>query len=363
MKALFRASRLFRIRPISWPFLSLACVLCGLSAVPGASDARAHRTPVVLVLITSPERGQDEALRSLIVDSVKLELESRDIRAVTSDVSSIDASAVYRLSSDAKADFAVAGSYTRQGGGVVLQLVWYDIGRKIAFPPSSTFVALDLSFDTVVTGMVGGILDKQKESLSSLPPAPPPAAVAAAPAVAPAHAPVTDQAPLPARPAAPKVTRLAFSLSAAPFIPVFKASAYIPSVGLSISGEGEYRFPVAGGLLGLCGVGGVSLIQADKGSLANLIAVPVGAGVVYRTLTGSVIDFAVSAAAGPAFLALTPAGGESVTGVVPFLMAGVELNVALLEHLGLSVQFAYVSYFVQDVLMGFNPSLALTTRF
>ena len=60
---------------------------------------------------------------------------------------------------------------------------------------------------------------------------------------------------------------------------------------------------------------------------------------------------------------MTPAGGQSVTGVVPFLTAGVELTLTLFEHVGLSIQLAYVAYFVQDAIMGFNPSIALNTRF
>ncbi|MGA2762995.1 MAG: hypothetical protein ABSG17_06490 [Spirochaetia bacterium] len=322
----------------------------------------ASRVPVVLVLLHSSTVEETSSLRSLIVDAITVELEGRDIAAVPSEEKLADDHAVFSLAQREKADFALAGTYTLVEQSVQLSLRWYDVGEKKTFPDAILWGPLDLSFDSVVSHLVGQVLDAQTERLTSLPPLPrPPPASAAPPAAPPAENPSSVGRVPPAAP--PKASPLSFSVGSAPFIPVFKASAYIPTVGLSISVVGEYRFPLGVGLLGIIGVSGIDLFHAEKASVADAFAIPIGAGIVYRTLSGSLIDFALRADAGPSIFVLSPGGGGTTIGVVPFFSTGLGVTMNFSNFLAASVDLDYVAILVPDAIMGFVPSVALDMRF
>ena len=103
--------------------------------------------------------------------------------------------------------------------------------------------------------------------------------------------------------------------------------------------------------------------HAQKVSVADAFVVPVGAGAVYRTLTGSPIDFSLKAEAGPAIFVLMPAGDGSSIGLVPYVSAGMGLTVSFSPHLGASVQLDYIAIMVPDAIMGFTPSVGFNARF
>ena len=323
----------------------------------------ASRVPVVLVLLHSSTVEETPSLRSLIVDAITVELEGRDIAAVSSEEKLADDHAVFSLAQKEKADFALAGTYTLVDQNVQLSLRWYDVGEKKTFPDAILWGPLDLSFDSVVSHLVGQVLDAQTERLTSLPPLPRP--LPPAPAAPPAASPAENASSVARVPPAapPKASPLSFSVGSAPFIPVFKASAYIPTVGLSISVVGEYRFPLGVGLLGIVGVSGIDLFHAEKASVADAFAIPIGAGIVYRTLSGSLVDFALRADAGPSIFVLSPGGGGTSIGVVPFFSTGLGVTMNFSNFLAASVNLDYVAILVPDAIMGFVPSVALDMRF
>ena len=361
-----------RLRIAVFPIL---VILSGVHSLPAQSQ---HRTPVVLILLRSSTGTETRSLRALIVDAITVEMEARDIEAVPASNAFTDDSEVFSIAEGRKADFAVSGTFTPAGGSVDLHLRWFDIQQKKTFPGTSLSAPLDLKFDSVIADFIGQMLDDHQEEAASLPAIPPP--LPPQEPVKPPEPPrrpswpnrrrrrkarpCRSRAPEPApRPRAlPRPSPLFFSISSAPFIPVFKASAYVQTVGLSASVEGEYRFPVGHGLLGIVAASGMHYFHAQKVSVADAFVVPVGAGAVDRTLTGSPIDFSLKAEAGPAIFVLMPAGGGSSLGLVPYLSAGMGLTVSFSPHLGASVQLDYIAIMVPDAIMGFTPSVGFNAR-
>jgi hypothetical protein len=322
---------------------------------PFALHSSPSRVPVILVLL--PATMETPYLRAVIVDAITVELEVHDATVVSSDEAPAGSNEVFSIAERNKADFVILGTYTFVERRVELGLTWYDVAEREAFPEVRTSGPLDLSFDSIVYHAVDKLLDGHEQRLASLPPIPAQKASPAAPATPSAAAP---RETLSVRPT--KASQLSFSVGSAPFIPVFKASAYISTVGLSFTAKGEYLLPLGGGWLGIVGVSGIHFFHAEKASVADAFVVPIGAGIVYRTLTGSPIDFAVEAEAGPSIFVLTPAGGESSVGVVPFLSSGVGLIVNFSAHFGASVQIDYVAILVPDAIMGFVPSIGFDIR-
>ncbi len=320
------------------------------------------RVPVVLVLLHSPQGTETPSLRALIVDAISVELEAHDASTVASDDAVTGSSEVFAIAEKKQADFAINGTYRLQGKDVELAVSWYDLGERKVFPEVKASGLLDLSFDSVVSRLVEELLDRHEQRLASLPPFPAPTAPGQ-PVTTPAPSPSVDRVSPSSLPSVrPKASPLSFSVGTAPFIPLFKASAYIPTVGLSFAAEGEYRFPFGAGLLGISGASGIHIFHAEKASVADAFAVPIAGGIVYRTVSGSLIDFAVKALAGPAIFGLTPAGGETSFGLVPFLSTGLSVTMNLSALLAASVNFDYVAILVPDAIMGFAPSVAIDMR-
>jgi hypothetical protein len=324
------------------------------------------RIPVILVLLHTSDKEETPSLRTVIVDAITVDLQTRSAIALTSDQAVDDAPGILSLARSMKADFVISGTYSLADRQVKLGLTWYDVELGKAYPEVRTEGSLDLSFDTVVSRLVADLLAGHEERLASLPllPSSAPPAAAQTPAPEPV-APAAPPAPVETMPLArtQRVSPLSFSVGSAPFIPVFKASGYIQNVGLSFSVEGEYRFPLSGGLLGIMAESGIHLFHAERASTANAYAIPIAAGVTYRTITGSFVDFAAQVNAGPSLFILSPASGGSSIGVVPFLSSGLGLTMNFSAPLAASAHLDYVAIFVPDVIMGFVPSVAIDVRF
>lgn len=332
---------------------ALLFFLFGLAAL----HSNPSRAPVILILLHSSDATETPSLRSVIIQAITAELESRSATAVSTDETATGTSAILAFAQKKKADFAISGTYSLSGREVLLSLAWFDVGLGKSYPEISSEGSLDLSFDVVVSRLVGDLLAGQEQRLASLPPLPPPEP----PAVEQKPAPEAPATTVPVSPVT-RVSRVAFTLGSAPFIPVFKASAYIPGIGLSLSAEGEYRFPLRSGLLGIALETGLHLFYAEKASTADAFAVPIAAGVVYRTATGSFVDFVVRVQGGPSIFIMVPAGGGTSVGVVPYVSSGLGLTMNFSTFLAASVSLDYVAIMVPDAIMGFAPTVTLDMR-
>ncbi len=333
---------MLRVSPVLLLALLPLCPAAGLTAA-------SH--PHVLILARSIGPGQD-GFERLLLDSLRVELEARGI-SVAQQADPPGAESAITAGERDKALFALEGAYEIDGPRVRLDLGWYDIAARRVAASVSRRVDLDLSFDMTVSDMVAELLAGQGDRIAGLIQAPEGKGEAAAvPAVQPAGPQVR-----------PPLQPLAFSLVAAPFIPVFKASAYISQAGLALLLGGEYRFGLTAGRIGVGAQSGVVLFQAQKASSGSGVIVPVGVTVSYGTVTGSPLDFSVQLGGGPAAFLFTLGGGNTLPGVIAYATGGVGVSLSVMRNLSVSVSIPFSWYFVPDGLMAFSPGASLDLRF
>ena len=330
-------------------------------AVP-ASAASPARPPVVLIFMKSASALDEEVLRSLLVDSVTLDLSDRGMEVIGGEGFPRTVDETLRLAQAAEADFALVGTYALQNRQVLLEIQWIDVGEGSLSTQASRRGPLDLSFDAIVADAVREILSGQAERLGSLPPRK--AKAEAHPAVPLTSAGVQARIAELALPVGEPVPRkIALSAGAAPFISTFNAAKYF-AMGLSVTLAGQYRFRVPGGLVGFGLATGAHAFQG-KGDYAqaNFVLVPVGPEAAYGTLTGSPIDFFIHVNAGPAVFITQPSGGNLLAKVVPYLMGGVGMTVSMAKALGISIDGSYAVFFDSPApIMAYTPSISFVVR-
>ncbi len=374
------------------------------SAVHGA-DAPPSRPAVVVVFMKSAGALDDQVLRSLLVDSVTLEMADRGMQVLAGEGFPRSVADAASRTAAAEADFALVGTYALRGRQVLLEIQWIDAAEARLAAQASRQGLLDLSFDAVVAEAVREILDSQAKRLASLPPrqsrpeAHPSvplstraieerAASLALPDVTPEEAApaATEQRPVPekppqlpaAEPAAvvqapvqpfqpvipvPPLRRIAFMAGTAPFISTFGAARYF-EMGFSATLAGQYRIPVNGGYIGLGGTTGVHSFRG-KGTYAtaDFLLVPVGPDAWYGTLTGSPIDFFARLNGGAAAFVAIPSGGNPLAKVVPYVSGGVGMVMSLGKTIGISAEGSYGVFFDSpDPILAYTPGLSIQVR-
>ena len=376
------------------------------AALPAAAAAPA-RPAVVIVFMKSANALDEQVLRSLLVDSVTLELSDRGMQVVPGKGFPRSVAEAVAQTSAGDADFALVGTYALLERQVLLELQWIDAGEGRLAAQASRRGPLDLSFDAIVADAVREVLAGQSARLASLPPresrpeahpAVPLTASAmeeriaslALPDVTPAETqlpaslqdpapavqPAAQPQPLPAnepsvtlgpgqQPAAqsPALRKIAFAAGAAPFISTFTAAKYF-AMGLSVTLAGQYRLRMPGGFLGLGGTTGVHVFEG-KGDYASaqFYLVPLGPDVWYGTLTGSPIDFFAHVNGGAAVFLATPSGGNTLAKVVPYVQGGVGMTVSIAKAVGFSIESSYAAYFDSPYpIMVYTPSILVLVR-
>jgi hypothetical protein len=367
-----------------------------------AAEAAPPRAGVVIVFMKSAGALDEQVLRSLLVDSIMLELSDRRMGVIAGEGFPRSVAEAVRQAAAAEADFVLVGTYALQERQVLLEIQWIDAGEARLAAQASRRGPLDLSFDAVVADAVREILDSQAARLASLPPrqARPEAhpafpltagaleektASLALPDVSPVEAALPAPAPQPAagqpqplptaEPAAaivaapqpvmpvPALRKVAFIAGAAPFISTFGAAKYF-EVGLSATLAGQYRMRTPGGFLGFGGAIGVHAFQG-KGTYAtaNFLLVPVGPEVWYGTLTGSPFDFFARVNGGAAVFVAMPSSGNSLAKVVPYVSGGVGMTVSLGRAIGISAEGSYGAYFDSpEPIMAYTPGVSILVR-
>jgi hypothetical protein len=355
-------------RPLLTPAFcgcALVAALLFLPAVLCSADG-AHRWPKVLVIVHASSRDDNPALSALIADSMKAELESRSIDALTSADLVVDDAALAALGEQSHADYAIRGTYAQTGSAIRLEARWINFPDRKETGRASRSGELNLSFDSLVADLVDELVEGQKESIARLPLDVP--AAESPPAAAPLSAPVREDAaalpPVVEPPVnEPRLAPLAFSFGSAPFIATFTALNYFP-LGLALSLSGHYQVRAPGGLIGFGLASGVSGFHGKGAySQADFYVIPIGIDLLYGTRTGSRIDFFAYVRGGPAIFMAKLSTGNSLAKVIPFVVGGVGINVLVLDPFGLSLDGSYTCFFDSpDPILGFTPSLSLVVK-
>jgi nucleoid-associated protein YgaU len=358
-----------------------------LAALPGS----AADTPVqcrVLVILKSTTPEEDPDFRSLMLNAIRVEIEDRELTVLEPITQPPNGEQPWQSSGKAGADFALAATYTMRQLEAAFDLAWYDTAEKRQTQAVSRKVSLDFTLDVTIATAIVEILDGQKDRIAVVRSARIEAARAAAEKAA-ADKAAADKAAA-AKAAAERAAieaaanakakeeadrKIAAALKrpvdhwgliagAGPFLATVEASEYF-TLGLSASLNGQYRFAVPGGLFGIGLATGVNAFRATgTAGEADSMLIPIGATVVYGTNTGSRFDFSAHIDGGAAVFLLTPVvSGITAVGVVPFILGGVGMTIAVFEKAGFIIDASYAAFFPRGVpIMGFSPSLGLFLR-
>jgi hypothetical protein len=384
--------------------LPVVLLILSLMAPVSAGAGEPSTRPVVLVLLRSASGSEFEILRLLIVDSIRIELSSRELDAVIPAEVWQARDSPASLAKRAGADFALAGTYDLAADEQVsIELRLIEAGGTSAIPLITRKGPLDFSFDALVAGAISEALEGQKNRIASARSARVEAArvateKAAADRSAAEKAAIEKAAGEKAaadKSAAEKAAaeRAAFEKAAnakakeeadrkiaavlqrpvrhwslfaagAPFLATVEASEYF-TLGLSVAVNGQYRFSVPGGLLGIGLATGLQRFHATgTAGEADSTLIPIGGTFTYGTNTGSRYDFFAHIDGGAALFILQPISGNASMGVVPYSLGGVGMTIAVFEKAGFIIDASYTAFFPRGVpIMGFSPSLGLFLRF
>jgi nucleoid-associated protein YgaU len=338
-----------------------------------------------------------------MLNAIRVEIEDRELTVLEPITQPPNGEQPWQSSGKAGADFALAATYTMRQLEAAFDLAWYDTAEKRQTQAVSRKVSLDFTLDVTIATAIVEILDGQKDRIAVVRSARIEAARAAAEKAAADKAAADKAAAEKAaaekaaadKAAAEKAAAERAAIEAAanatakeeadrkiaaalkrpvdhwgliagagPFLATVQASEYF-TLGLSASLNGQYRFAVPGGLFGIGLATGVNAFRATgTAGEADSMLIPIGATVVYGTNTGSRFDFSAHIDGGAAVFLLTPVvSGITAVGVVPFILGGVGMTIAVFEKAGFIIDASYAAFFPRGVpIMGFSPSLGLFLR-
>ncbi len=382
------------------PVLVLLAIV--LAALPGSAAEPPVRCSV-LVILKSTTTEEDTDFRSLMLNALRVEIEDREMTVLEPGTQPPKDEQPWISSGKMDADFALVAAYTVRQNEAAFELTWYDTAGKKQTQAVSRKVSLDFTLDVTIAAAVVEILDGQKDRISAVRSARVDAArmtaekaaaekaageraaaekaaaekaaddKAAAEKAAAERAAIEEAANARAKAEADRkiaealtrpVRHWGLFAGAGPFLATVEASEYF-TLGLSAYLNGQYRFAVPGGLLGIGVATGLHMFRAiGTAGEADSMLIPIGATVVYGTNTGSRFDFHAHVDGGAAVFLLTPVvSGITAVGAVPYVLGGVGMTFALFENFGLAIDATYVAFFEPGFpIMGFSPSLSLFVR-
>jgi hypothetical protein len=294
-----------------------------------------------------------------------------------------------RQAAERHQQFFLFGEYSTSSRDLTLTIRLYDVETGAKLSSASASGRIGLSLDSVVARVLDEVLAglTLQTAPQPLPPAETgekPTAIAPGAAQSPgaAETPGTTQPPGAAQPpeGAPgaespgktptlsrsteRPRRISLTSGAAPFIPL--GNGAYTELGVLATFSAVFRFPLGPGLLGAGVLTGVSAMNAaGAASTASLLLVPLGAEISYSMNEGGFPGIVFHVSAGPALMSVSTAYAGTLTKPVPYLMAGMQVDLPFTSYLGLALGAAWTGFFESRslVIMGFAPEVSVYVRF
>jgi hypothetical protein len=348
------------VRPAFSPVLVLFSLLAVCTAAADDTSASAG-----VVCSVDAAVGADTSLREIVTSAFAVQLSRR--QALTEMVSSAPGRSSTQpaeglaAASGRHAQFFLLGQYSTSPRDFTLRVDLYDVAAAKLVRSSSASGRIDLSLDSVVAE----VLDKAFSgiALRQVAEAAPVLAALGAPN-GPAAIVVDGTAGAASR--SDGVRRLfTISSGAAPFIPLGGTGTYA-NLGILATVSANYRFPLGPGVLGAGLLSGVCVLDAAGAATdARLLMVPIGADVRYTMNEGGFPGIVVHVSAGPAMMNVNADYSGSLTKVVPYLLAGMSLDLPFSPSMGLAVEAAWAAFLesLSLPIMAFAPEVLFYVRF
>jgi hypothetical protein len=341
-------------------FLFLLLLSTSLSVLPASAEEQASASGLVGAI--EPGVGADTSLRGIVSTALTVQLARRQARLEIVELSDVPQSsrAPKGLSRAAgeNAQYLLLGEYTTSPKSFTLAIDLYDVKTKMKVRTITTTGRIDLTMDSVVADALdrtlSGLEFKQVAAVrTSLPET-----------TAEPMATTTVITPIPGFRGQP-VRSLSLSSGVAPFIMMGGASTYA-SLGLLATFSADLRFPLGPGVFGAGFLSGVCMLSA-AGAVANaqVLLVPIGADIRYSMNEGSFPGIVIHVSGGPAMMNVTTDYDGSLTKLVPYLLAGMSLELPFAPFIGLSIAADWAAFFESASLplMAFAPEVSLYVRF
>jgi hypothetical protein len=293
---------------------------------------------------------------------------------------------------DRKAQYLLVATYTTSFGDIAIDLKLYDVDTSAEVGQASESGRIDLSLDAIVAQAIAQAARGLEFRQPVLTGAAPDTAATAGPnattdtatlvggggsaagsgpagTTGPAGAPgLTGSGTAGSRPAASSARKggtLGITTGAAPLLLTGPAGAYA-SLGALATFSAAFRFPLGPGVMGAGFLSGlVSLKATGAVTTAEVLLVPVGVDAQYTLNDGGFPAVTLHLGGGPSVLNVTAPYAGSLTKVIPYLLAGMNLELPFASFMGLSVEAAWATFFESSALpiMGFAPEVSFYVRF
>jgi hypothetical protein len=336
-----------------------------LSLLPIAAQVRAQASGVVGSIEAGV--GADTSLKGIVSGALSVQLARRQARLEIVELSDVpqSARAPEGLSKAAieNAQYLLLGEYTTSPKSFTLAIDLYDVKTKLKVRTITATGRIDLTLDSVVADALDRTLSGiEFKKVVSVKTSTPESTSETAPGPTPAATVVTPVAGFRGQP-----VRTLFSLSSgvAPFILMGGASTYA-SLGILATFAADLRFPLGPGVFGAGLLSGLCALDA-AGAVTNaqVLIVPIGADLRYSMNEGGFPGIVIHVSGGPAMMNVTADYAGSLTKLVPYLLAGMSLELPFASFIGLSISADWAAFFesVSLPLMAFAPEVSLYVRF
>jgi hypothetical protein len=303
--------------------------------------------------------GADVTLRDVVSSALIVQLARRQTRLEIVELSDLPqtsrAPAGLSRAAGENAQYLLLGEYTTSTKSFTLEIDLYDVGTKLKVRTIKVTGRIDLSLDSVVADALdktlSGIEFQQAVGIRTPAAEPAPATTVITP-IAGSHS---------------QAARSHFALTSgvAPFILMGGASTYA-SLGVLATLSADLRFPLGPGVFGAGLLSGLCSLHASGAvSDAQVLIVPIGADIQYSMNEGGFPGIVIHLSGGPAVMTVTAAYAGSLTKVVPYLLAGMSMDLPFASFMGLSFEADWAAFFESASLpiMAFAPEVSLYVRF
>jgi len=372
---------------------SLLATLIFLSSLPvlaSAADASATAAgaPASGVLgSVEAAPGADPALRNVVVGALSLQFMRRNATFETAppdNLTKMDAAAQgLRQAAERHQQFFLFGEYSTSSKELTLSVQLYDAQTGAKLSSASVSGRIGLAMDSVVAKVLDQVLAglTLEPVIQPLPPAQPgdrptdisPGTTPGPGARQPSPAEPPEGGPGASPPAATVTgtrssqrapSRIALTSGVAPFIPL--GSGTYADLGILATLSAVIRFPLGPGVFGAGLLGGLGAMNAAVVvSTATLLLVPLGVELSYSMNEGAFPGILFHVSAGPALMSVTTSYEGTLMKPVPYLLAGMRVDVPFTPFLGMALEAAWIGFFESAslVIMGFSPEVSVYVRF
>jgi hypothetical protein len=248
------------------------------------------------------------------------------------------------LASEHNAQYLVVATYTTTASECGLEVRVYDPARGTPRRIAKASGRIDLSLDVIVAqALARAFLDLDFRELPETP------GIAVVPVT-----PIEEE-----HPRVERAKLLTLTAEAAPLFATGAVSQYA-KIGFLATLTAGYRFPIGASILEAGLLAGACLMSATGAVTdAAILLVPIGLDLQYVINPGALPGIMVHLGGGPAVMNVN-AGylGDSLAKIVPYLLAGLTLNLPFTPAFGIACEARFVAFLEGSLpIMAFAPTV------